>query len=206
MAPKLHTSQIFKGRAYQLKFRVYGFCLNKQHACKFTLVSRSDFFETRKKLLHSWNLQEFKDHSTQTASKTQPLNSGSAVFLCVAERHAIFLLFHMFLWCSFTNNAWSHAINKRNQNKSGAKALIPIYRLIVEGLKVQDAIISDVIIYPEMGISRTDREETSKLISNFSFSPAWSAYVLVKEDWTYNSLISSLSSPSSLPKFSKIKW
>ena len=53
MAPKLHTSQIFKGRAYQLKFRVYGFCLNKQHACKFTLVSRSDFFETRKKLLHS---------------------------------------------------------------------------------------------------------------------------------------------------------
>ena len=108
--------------------------------------------------------------------------------------------------CSFTNNAWSHAINKRNQNKSGAKALIPIYRLIVEGLKVQDAIISDVIIYPEMGISRTDRQETSKLISNFSFSPAWSAYVPVKEDWTYNSLISSLSSPSSLPKFSKIKW
>ena len=127
------------------------------------------------------------------------------LFLCVAERHAIFLLFHMFLWCSFTNNAWSLAINKRNQNKSGAKALMPIYRLIVEGLKVQDAIISDVIIYPEMGISRTDREETSKLISNFSFSPAWSAYVLVKEDWTYNSLISSQSYPSSLPKFSKIK-
>ena len=49
---------------------------------------------------------------------------------------------------------------------------MPIYRLIVEGLKVQDAIISDVIIYPEMGISRTDREETPKLISNFSFSPA----------------------------------
>ena len=56
---------------------------------------------------------------------------------------------------------------------------MPIYRLIVEGLKVQDAIISDVIIYPEMDISRTDREETSKLISNFTFSPAWSAYVLV---------------------------
>ena len=176
MAPKLHTSQIFKGRAYQLKFRVYWFCLNKQHACKFTLVSRSDFFETRKKLLHSWNLQEFKDHSTQTASKTQPLNSASAVFLCVAERHAIFLLFHMFLWCSFTNNAWSHAINKRNQNKTGAKALgmsIYLWR------STQDAIISDVIIYPEMDISRTDREETSKLISNFTFSPAWSAYVLV---------------------------
>ena len=172
MGPKLHTSQIFKGRAYQLKYRVYGFSLNKQHACKFTLVSRSNFFKPRKKLLHSWNLQEFKDHSTQTTSKTQPLNSASAVFLCVAERHAIFLLFHMFLWCSFTNNAWSHAINKRNQNKTGAKALgmsIYLWR------STQDAIISDVIIYPEMDISRTDREETSKLISNFTFSPAWSA-------------------------------
>ena len=30
MAPKLHISQIFKGRAYELKYRVYGFCLNKQ--------------------------------------------------------------------------------------------------------------------------------------------------------------------------------
>ena len=192
MAPKLHTSQIFKGRAYQLKFRVYGFCLNKQHACKFTLVSRSDFFETRKKLLHSWNLQEFKDHSTQTASKTQPLNSASAALSlrCREARHLSFVSHVPLMF---------HAINKRNQNKSGAKALMPIYRLIVEGLKVQDAIISDVITYPEMGISRTDREETSKLISNFSFWPAWSAYVLVKEDWTYNSLISSLSSPSSLP-------
>ena len=192
MAPKLHTSQIFKGRAYQLKFRVYWFCLNKQHACKFTLVSRSDFFETRKKLLHSWNLQEFKDHSTQTASKTQPLNSASAALSlrCREARHLSFVSHVPLMF---------HAINKRNQNKSGAKALMPIYRLIVEGLKVQDAIISDVIIYPEMGISRTDREETSKLIGNFSFSPAWSAYVLVKEDWTYNSLISSLSSLSSLP-------
>jgi len=45
------------------------------------------------------------------------------IFLCVAETHAIFLLFHMLLWCSFTNNAWSHGINERNQNNSGAKAL-----------------------------------------------------------------------------------
>ena len=32
MASKLHTSQIFKGRGYELKYRAYGFCLNKQEA------------------------------------------------------------------------------------------------------------------------------------------------------------------------------
>ena len=32
MAPKLHTSQIFKGRAYELNYRAYGFSLNKQQA------------------------------------------------------------------------------------------------------------------------------------------------------------------------------
>ena len=30
MTLKLHTSQIFNGRAYELKYRAYGFCLNKQ--------------------------------------------------------------------------------------------------------------------------------------------------------------------------------
>ena len=30
MMPKLHTSQILKGRAYELKYRAYGFSLNKQ--------------------------------------------------------------------------------------------------------------------------------------------------------------------------------
>ena len=45
------------------------------------------------------------------------------IFLCVAETQAIFLLFHMFLWCSFTSNVWSHGINERSQNNSGAKAL-----------------------------------------------------------------------------------
>ena len=32
IAPKLHTSQIFKDRAYELNYRAYGFCLNKQQA------------------------------------------------------------------------------------------------------------------------------------------------------------------------------
>ena len=45
------------------------------------------------------------------------------ILLCVAETQAIFLLFHMFLWCSFTSNVWSHGINERNQNNSGAKVL-----------------------------------------------------------------------------------
>ena len=32
MAPKLPTSQLFKGRAYELKYRAYRFCLNKKQA------------------------------------------------------------------------------------------------------------------------------------------------------------------------------
>ena len=75
MAPKLHTSQIFKGRAYEPKYRAYGFCLNKKRS-KFNLAFRSNFFKNWQKILHTWNLQEFKGHSTQNASKT--VNSLSA--------------------------------------------------------------------------------------------------------------------------------
>ena len=32
MAPKLPNSQIFKGRAYELKYLAYRFCLNKKQA------------------------------------------------------------------------------------------------------------------------------------------------------------------------------
>ena len=32
MASKLNTSQIFEGRAYELNYRAYGFCLNKEQA------------------------------------------------------------------------------------------------------------------------------------------------------------------------------
>ena len=32
MATKLPISQIFKGRAYELKYRAYRFCLNKKQA------------------------------------------------------------------------------------------------------------------------------------------------------------------------------
>ena len=32
MAPKLPASQIFKGHAYELKYRAYRFCLNKKQA------------------------------------------------------------------------------------------------------------------------------------------------------------------------------
>ena len=81
------------------------------------------FFPHKKKILHTWNLQKFKDYSTQNASKTQSLNSLSAD-LSLRCRDAGHLSFgHMFLWCSFTSNVWSHGINERNQNNSGAKAL-----------------------------------------------------------------------------------
>ena len=134
MAPKLHTSQIFKGRAYEPKYRAYGFCLNKKRS-KFNLAFRSNFFKTWKKILHTWNLQEFKDHSTQNASKT--VNSLSPIFLCVTETHAIILLFHMFLWCSFTNSAWSHGINERD----GWMIVTPSVANTDFSLKVQNVII-----------------------------------------------------------------
>ena len=57
------------------------------------------------------------------------------IFLCVAETHAIFLLLHMFLWCSFTNNALSFGINERKQNNRGTKAsriLIFLWRFTVQ--------------------------------------------------------------------------
>ena len=73
MAPKLPTLQIFKGRAYELKYRAYRFCLNKKTS-KFTLVSWSNFFKTRK----NYYIPEICKNlniTTQNASKTQPLNS-----------------------------------------------------------------------------------------------------------------------------------
>ena len=86
-------------RAVHMEF---GWINNKQIN---TPVSRSNFFKTR-------NLQEFKDHVLHSDFIKIHFRR---LFLCVAETHSIFLLCHMFLWCSFTNNAWSHGINERNQ-------------------------------------------------------------------------------------------
>ena len=83
---------------------------------RFTLVSRSIFFKTRK---------NYYIPGICKNSKTTPLRMHQKHnrWIHFADTHIIFLSFHMFLWCSFTNNAWSHGINERNQNHCGAKAL-----------------------------------------------------------------------------------
>jgi len=45
------------------------------------------------------------------------------IFLSVRMTPAIFLLFLVFLWCSFQNSARSHGIDKRDQSNRGAKAI-----------------------------------------------------------------------------------
>ena len=113
MAPKLHTSQIFKGRAYEPKYRAYGFCLNKKRS-KFNLAFRSNFFKNWKK----YYIPEICKNSkaTQLRMHQKRWIHFPQIFLCVTETHAIILLFHMFLWCFFTNSAWSHGINERNSS------------------------------------------------------------------------------------------
>ena len=59
------------------------------------------------------------------------------IFLCVTETHAIILLFHMFLWCFFTNSAWSHGIDERN----GWMIVTPSVANTDFSLKVQNAIV-----------------------------------------------------------------
>ena len=90
---------------------------------KFTLVSRSNFSKTRK----NYYIPEICKNSKTTPLRMHKKNNRwihfRKIFLCVAVTHSLFLLPHMFLWCSFTTNGWSYGINKRDQNNSGAKAL-----------------------------------------------------------------------------------
>ena len=85
------------------------------------IVSQSNFFKNRK----NYYLPE-----TCKNSMTTPLRKFEEhyrwlhfrkIFLSVAETHAIFLFFHVFLWCSFANHAWSHGIDKRDNNKGAQK-------------------------------------------------------------------------------------
>ena len=119
MAPKLHTSQIFKGRAYEPKYRAYGFCLNKKRS-KFNLAFRSNFFKTWKKILHTWNLQEFKDHSTQNASKTvNSLSANLSLRYRNARHHS--LVSHVPLMFLYKQRVISWNKWKRRLNDSDAK-------------------------------------------------------------------------------------
>ena len=122
MVPKLPTSQIFKGLTYELKYRACRFCLNKKQAnlllyfgvifSKLEKIITYLKFARIQKLLHS-----------ECIKKRNSWIHFTKIFLCAAETHYFFLLLHMFLSCSFKNITWSHTLNERNQNNSGAKAL-----------------------------------------------------------------------------------
>ena len=112
MAPKLHTSQIFKGLTYMFVW------INNN---KFTLVSRSNFLKTRKNYYTPEICKNSK--TTPHAWKSQLFTSRSdQMFLCVAGKHAIFLCFT----CSsdgplqITRGLMGY---ERKQNNGGAKAL-----------------------------------------------------------------------------------
>ena len=112
----------FHGGFSHGNYHAYGLCLNKKRS-KFNLVSRSNFFKTWK----NYYIPEICKNSKASQLRINKTDSRwihfRQIFLGATETHAIFLLLHLFLWCSFTNNAWSHGINERNQNNSPAKAL-----------------------------------------------------------------------------------
>ena len=89
-----------------------GFCLNIN--MQITIVSRSNLFsKTEKK---NYYIPEICKNLKTTPLKIHKKHNRwihfGQIFLCVAETHATFLLFDMFLRCSFTNNALSHGIKK----------------------------------------------------------------------------------------------
>ena len=90
---------------------------------KFNLVSRSNFFKTWKnyyipEICKNSKATQLRIHKTDTAVDFTFRRSFSAL-----QKRKPSLLLHIFHWCSFTNIAWSHGINERNQNNSAAKAL-----------------------------------------------------------------------------------
>ena len=96
MAPKLPTLQIFKGRAYELKYHAYQFCLNKKQA-NLLLYLRVIFSKPEK----NYYIPEVCKNSNITPLRMHQKHNHwihfTLIFLCVAETHAILLLLHMFL-------------------------------------------------------------------------------------------------------------
>ena len=88
------------------------------------------FFSKAEKIITYQKIARIQRPLHSECIKTQPLNSPladlSLRYWDACARHL--LLFHMLLWRSCTNNAWSYGMNIREQNNSGAKALwIPIF-------------------------------------------------------------------------------
>ena len=97
MAPKLPTSQIFKGRAYELIKVSCISILFEQKTSRFTPASRSNFFKTRKNYYIAEICKNSKITPLRMHQKHNRWIHFTQIFLCVAETHAIFLLLHMFL-------------------------------------------------------------------------------------------------------------
>ena len=72
MAPKLPTSQIFKGRACELKYRAYRFCLNKKQAN--LLLYLGVIFLKQEKITTYLKFARIQTLPLRTHQK-QPLNS-----------------------------------------------------------------------------------------------------------------------------------
>ena len=111
MAPKLHTSQIFKG--------LTSVCLNKQQTnlLQYLGVIFSLHFYYTPENCKNWKTTPLRMHENHNC-----LHHVRQIFLCVAETHAIFLCFT----CSsdgplqITRDLMGF---ERKQNNGGAKAL-----------------------------------------------------------------------------------
>ena len=115
--------------------------LNKKRS-KFNLAFRSNFFKTWKKKYYIPEICK-NSKTTQLRMHQKRWIHFPQIFLCVTETHAIILLFHMFLWCSFTNSAWSHGINERN----GWMIVTPSVANTDFSLKVQNAIVCQRVVF-----------------------------------------------------------
>ena len=113
MAPKLHTSQIFKGLTYA--------CLNKQQANLLqylgVIFSKPEKNNYTPEICKNSKITPLRIHDNHNC-----LHHVRQIFLCVAETHAIFLCFT----CSsdgplqITRGLMGY---ERKQNNGGAKAL-----------------------------------------------------------------------------------
>ena len=124
MAPKLPTLQIFKGSAYELKYRAYRFCLNKKQAN--LLLYLGVIFSKLEKIITYLKFARIQTLPLRMHQKHNSWIHFTWIFLCVAETHAIFL--NCFPFSSdvplrISRGLIAYLLNDRNQNNSGAKAL-----------------------------------------------------------------------------------
>ena len=114
-APKLHTDRFLT--AVHMNKSIVHMTFFWQQISKFTLVCDKKFFRRAKKLLQTWNFQQFKGISTRGVSEKQPLTLLSArvslrhnerIHRWFAERVPLKFL---------SNHTWSHGMAKRDPKR-----------------------------------------------------------------------------------------